>query len=60
MTCTSASFTPGLLVATTTPTQRRKCEAVSKRGRPMCQENFNDAKTHNRYGFLSHRGLKVD
>lgn len=55
MTRTSASFTPEPLVATTTPAQRRKCRAVSKRGRPTCQENVNDAKAHSRYRFHSHR-----
>lgn len=55
MTRTSASFTPGPLVATTTPAQLRKCRAVSKRGRPTCQGNVNDAKVHSRYGFRSHR-----
>lgn len=50
MSRTSASFTPGPLVATTTPAQRRKCRAVSKRGRPTCQGNVNDS----RYGFHSH------
>lgn len=55
MTRTSASFTPEPLVATTTPVQQRKCRAVSKRGRPTCQENVNDAKAHSRYRFHSHR-----
>lgn len=54
MSRTSASFTPGPLVATTTPARRRKCRAVSKRGRPACQANVNDAKAHSRYGFRSH------
>lgn len=54
MSRTSASFTPGPLVATTTPVQPRKCRAVSKRGRTTCQANVNDAKAHSRYRFLSH------
>lgn len=54
MTRTSASFTPGPLVATTTPAQPRKCRAVFKRGRPTCQGNVNDAKAHSRYRFHSH------
>lgn len=54
MTRTSASFTPGPLVATTTPERQRKCGAVSKRGRPTCQGNVNDAKAHSRYRFHSH------
>lgn len=60
MSRTSASFTPGPLVATTTPARQRKCRAVSKRGRPTCQANVNDAKAHSRYGFRSHwRGSGV-
>lgn len=55
MTRTSASFTTGPLVATTTSAQQRKCRAVSKRGRPTCQGNVNDAKAHSRYRFHSHR-----
>lgn len=55
MTRTSALFTSGPLVATTTPAQLRKCRAVSKRGRPACQGNVNDAKAHSRYRFHSHR-----
>lgn len=54
MSRTSASFTPGPLVATTTLPWRRKCRAVSKRGWPTCQANVNDAKAHSRYGFRSH------
>lgn len=60
MSRTSASFTPGQLVATTTPARQRKCRAVSKRGWPTCQANVNDAKAHSHYGFRCHwRGSGV-
>lgn len=54
MTRTSASFTSGPPVATTTPALQRKCRVVSRRGRPACQGNVNDAKAHNRSRFHSY------
>lgn len=32
----------------------KKMQAVSKRGRPACQANVNDAKAHSCYRFRSH------